>query len=88
MADKDVMPKVDLNILKQNTGRSATDYMKVLEAKNAARVAKLLNIKKKNNLLGSVLALTCVSIYAYSIFKVKQETFLDDFDEPLYESDK
>ncbi|KAI5709916.1 hypothetical protein M8J76_009079 [Diaphorina citri] len=88
MADKDVMPKVDLNVLKEKTGRTATDYMKILELRNLSRVNKLNLVKKRNTLLGSVLAGTVISIYAYSIFKVKQETFLDDFNEPLYESDK
>lgn len=88
MADKDLMPKVDLNVLKEKTGRTATDYMKILELRNLSRVNKLNLVKKRNTLLGSVLAGTVISIYAYSIFKVKQETFLDDFNEPLYESDK
>lgn len=86
MADKDVMPKVDLKDLKEKTGRTAIDYMKILEAKNLARVNKYILIKKRNTLLGSVLAGSVLSIYAYSIFRTKQETFLDDFDEPLYET--
>lgn len=83
MADKDVMPKADLK-----ASQVDTYYMKILESKNLARVNKLNLVKKRNGLLGCVLAGSVLSIYAYSIFKVKQETFLDDFEEPLYETEK
>lgn len=35
--------------------------------------------------LGALLGLGVFSIYGYSMFAVKQEKFLDDFDEPLKE---
>lgn len=58
------------------------DYMKVVENLNLERVQKLKRIKRNNFITGSVLGGFVLGIYAYSIFSVKQEHFLDDFIEP------
>lgn len=57
-------------------------FMQLIEAQNLERIAKLDRIRRRNTLTGWGLAAAVVGIYTYSIFAVKQEKFLDDFDEP------
>ncbi|XP_063707826.1 cytochrome c oxidase assembly factor 3, mitochondrial [Culicoides brevitarsis] len=57
-------------------------YMKLIEAQNLERVRKLEKLKKNNRIVCNALIGTALSIYFYSMYKVKQETFLDDFEEP------
>lgn len=58
-------------------------YMKLIEQKNRERVHKLQQIAKKNRITGLAIGSGVLSVYLYSIFAVKQETFLDDFEEPV-----
>lgn len=57
-------------------------FMKLIESQNLERIAKLERIRKRNTLTGWGLAAVVVGIYTFSMFAVKQERFLDDFDEP------
>ncbi|KAJ8713262.1 hypothetical protein PYW07_013632 [Mythimna separata] len=58
-------------------------YMKLIEQKNRERVNRLQQISKKNRITGLAIGTGVLSVYLYSIFAVKQETFLDDFNEPV-----
>lgn len=58
------------------------DFMKLIENKNLLRVQKLQKLRRRNNLLGGAVGISVVSIYLYSMFAIKQEKFLDDFNEP------
>ncbi|XP_026733344.1 cytochrome c oxidase assembly factor 3, mitochondrial [Trichoplusia ni] len=58
-------------------------YMKLIEEKNRERVLRLQQIAKRNRITGCAIGAGVVSVYLYSIFAVKQETFLDDFNEPV-----
>lgn len=82
MGDSKYNPKVNSNgqdpVLKQ----AELDYMKIIEQKNRERVQKLKQISRKNRITGLAIGAGVLSIYAYSILAVKQETFLDDFEEP------
>lgn len=83
MADNDksdVMPKVDFSKLK-----IAQKYAEILERENRERALKLKNLRSKNLIVGGILCASVLSIYSYSILAVKQETFLDDFEEPVRE---
>uniref|UniRef100_A0A336LLT7 Cytochrome c oxidase assembly factor 3 n=1 Tax=Culicoides sonorensis TaxID=179676 RepID=A0A336LLT7_CULSO len=62
--------------------QSDIDFMKLIESQNLERVKKLQKTRKNNFLVGCILGGTVLSIYMYSMFTVKQETFLDDFEEP------
>ena len=62
--------------------KAELEFMKIIEQKNRERVDKLQAIAKKNRILGATIGAGVVGIYLYSIFAVKQETFLDDFNEP------
>lgn len=57
-------------------------FMKLTEEENLKRVRKLEAIRKRNWMTGWTLGFCVLSIYAYTIFTVKQERFLDDFKEP------
>lgn len=62
--------------------KAELDYMKIIEQKNLERVQKLKQINRRNRFTGLAIGAGVFSIYLYSIFAVKQETFLDDFNEP------
>lgn len=62
--------------------RSELEYIKEIERQNLERVAKLKRIRRNNLITGSLLGVGVLAIYGYSMFAVKQETFLDDFEEP------
>lgn len=78
MGDSDRMPKIDGQKLRP----SAIDYMKFVEKQNLERVEKLKRIRRNNIITGSLIGVGVLSIYFYSMFAVKQERFLDDFEEP------
>jgi hypothetical protein len=52
--------------------------MKILEKQNIDRVTRLKRLRRNNLLTGVALLGGVLSIYAYSIFAVKQEKFLDE----------
>lgn len=62
--------------------QSELDFMKLVEKQNLQRVKKLRLQKTRNNWTGLVIGGTVVAIYLYSMLAVKQERFLDDFNEP------
>ncbi|XP_072753676.1 cytochrome c oxidase assembly factor 3, mitochondrial-like [Anoplolepis gracilipes] len=76
------MPKVDL--LKDAEKLKFTDvvYMKRLESQNLERAKRVQGYRKSNNRLAFALTLGVIGIYSYTIYSVKQEKFLDDFEEP------
>lgn len=49
---------------------------------NAERMSKANMIKARNRLSGVIMAAVVGSIYAYTLFTVKQATFLDELDDP------
>lgn len=76
------MPKVD--ILKDVGKLKSTDvvYMKRMEEQNLQRAIKVHKYRKANNRTAIALGLGVIGIYAYTIYSVKQEKFLDDFEVP------
>lgn len=57
-------------------------FMKLTEQENLKRVKKLDAIRRRNWITGWTLGACVLSIYGYTILTVKQERFLDDFNEP------
>lgn len=57
-------------------------FMKLTEQENLKRVKKLEGIRRRNWMTGWTLAACVLSIYGYTILTIKQEKFLDDFQEP------
>lgn len=78
MSGGDRMPKIDLGKLRQVD----LDFIKQIEKQNFERVQRLKRIRRKNILTGCLIGVGVLSIYGYSIWAVRQESFLDDFDEP------
>ena len=82
MGDNEQMKKVDLVKDKANISRTTIDYMKIVEKENLRRVQELRRIRQRNIRTGLMLGAGVFGIYMYTIFSVRQEKFLDDFDEP------
>ncbi|CAK1586508.1 unnamed protein product [Parnassius mnemosyne] len=83
MGDSDLKSKINNTDSKNPVLKQAElDYMKIIEQKNLERVQKLQQISKRNRITGCAIGAGVFGIYMYSIYAIKQETFLDDFDEP------
>lgn len=78
MSDSNHMPKIDLGKLKQVDLK----FIQQIEKQNFERVQRLKRLRTKNIITGSLIGVAVLSIYGYSIWSVRQESFLDDFDEP------
>lgn len=74
----DRMPKVDLSKL----SASDREFIQRVNRENQERVAKLKRIRRNNLITAGILGSLVVGIYGYTIYAVKQETFLDDFEPP------
>lgn len=74
------------NVKDSNEGPKPTTaqlaFMKLVEQENLKRVQKLEIIRKRNWITGWALGLGVLGIYGYTIATIKQEHFLDDFNEP------
>lgn len=79
--------KVELSGQSRKLSKVEQDFMKFIEKENLARVQKLRKIRRSNLITGGVLAGSVFGIYLYTILSVKQEKFLDDFNEPEKVSD-
>uniref|UniRef100_A0A224YDW1 Cytochrome c oxidase assembly factor 3 n=1 Tax=Rhipicephalus zambeziensis TaxID=60191 RepID=A0A224YDW1_9ACAR len=80
MSGDNVMPKIDVQ--KELSGSAQLNYMKIVERENMERVRRLKRIRHRNLLTGCLLAGGVCGIFAYSVLAVKQEKFLDNFEEP------
>lgn len=78
MSTSNEVPKFD----KTKVGKIELELMKLVEQQNHQRAIKIQALRKKNTLTGALLGAAVLGIYTYSMYAVKQETFLDDFDEP------
>ncbi|XP_040172071.1 cytochrome c oxidase assembly factor 3, mitochondrial [Anopheles arabiensis] len=63
--------------------KAEVDFMRLIEQQNLQRVQKLQRQRRNNKLTGIALGGTVLGIYLYSMLSVKQEKFLDDFEEPV-----
>jgi hypothetical protein len=57
-------------------------YIEKLNAKNKERYLKEKTLKKHYRITGALLISIALSIYGYTMYAIRQEKFLDDFDEP------
>ncbi|XP_011062636.1 PREDICTED: cytochrome c oxidase assembly factor 3, mitochondrial [Acromyrmex echinatior] len=82
LRQNEAMPKVD--VMKDATKLKSIDiiYMKRMEEQNLQRAKTVQKYRKANNRTAIVLSLGVIGIYAYTIYSVKQEKFLDDFKVP------
>ncbi|XP_058832637.1 cytochrome c oxidase assembly factor 3, mitochondrial isoform X3 [Topomyia yanbarensis] len=63
--------------------KTEIDFMRLIEQQNLQRVEKLQRQRRSSRITGLVLGGSVLGIYLYTILSVKQEKFLDDFEEPL-----
>lgn len=86
------MSSKDFKITNPSEGPKLSDaqlaFMKLVEKENKQRVIKLERTRVRNIWTGLALASTVLSIYGYTILSIKQEKFLDDFEEPKKVIDK
>ncbi|XP_076633477.1 cytochrome c oxidase assembly factor 3, mitochondrial-like [Colletes latitarsis] len=76
--ESEFMPKVDHKKLKP----LEILLLKRAEEINYKRAIKYQKTRKNTSILALGLTLGVIGIYSYTIYAVKQETFLDDFNEP------
>lgn len=74
--------EVDEANVKQKLGDIQMAFVKKAESRNKERAKKHVFYRKKDWVIGSTCIAIAISIYAYTIFAMKQETFLDDFEMP------
>nr|XP_037279194.1 cytochrome c oxidase assembly factor 3, mitochondrial-like [Rhipicephalus microplus] len=70
------------DVQKELSGSAQLNYMKIIERENMERVRRLKRIRHRNLMTGFLLAGGVCGIFAYSVLAVKQEKFLDNFEEP------
>lgn len=78
----DFMEKLDL--VKDKNKLKYSDLMYMKQAEEAAIQRALIYKQKRNNcaIAGFALAGLSIGIYLYTIYAVRQETFLNDLNEP------
>jgi hypothetical protein len=82
--------EVDEPHVQEELGRIQMDLVKRAERLNADRANKHRHYRKKDWVIGLLCATVACSIYGYTIYAIKQEKFLDDFEmpDPLDETDR
>ncbi|XP_008556244.1 cytochrome c oxidase assembly factor 3, mitochondrial [Microplitis demolitor] len=80
--DNEEMPKIDLSKGKSKLSTVDRHFMEKLEKLNIERAIRMKGIRRANRYTGCGLFAGVIAIYTYTIFAVKQETFLDDFEIP------
>ena len=78
----DQMSKVDMTKDAVKINQFQLDLMKKVQRQNWERALKLQKVKSKNNRTLGLIGLICGGIYVATLFNVRQETFLDDFNVP------
>ncbi|XP_050431434.1 cytochrome c oxidase assembly factor 3, mitochondrial [Adelges cooleyi] len=81
MAKNDQMPEVDF-VKDGEIDRRLLQQIKFVERQNLVRVTRLNRMRKNARYTGFLLGGIALGIYGFSIYSIKQESFLDDFDEP------
>lgn len=84
MADEGKLPKIDPLQGRQGLHEATRHYINIIEKQNEHRVKQLLAQRRRTRYTGLSLGALVIAIYTYTIFSVKQERFLDDFEEPKF----
>jgi hypothetical protein len=69
---------VDLERDSSQLTQTHLDFMRRIEQENINRVLRMRAIRRRNLITGALLGFGVLSIYGYSIFAVKQESFLEE----------
>ena len=73
---------VDDSKIQATLGKIQMGIIRKAEKEKAERAKSFILLRKKHIKTGIFCASIAIGIYAYTIFAIKQETFLDDFDMP------
>ncbi|KAJ8683667.1 hypothetical protein QAD02_019459 [Eretmocerus hayati] len=87
MADGERMPKFDPAKDSNKLSYVEKEFVKRYEDYNLTRVKEFKKKQVRGRWTAGFLTLGVLSIYSYTIWAIKQENFLDDFDEPEKISD-
>lgn len=85
MSESDRMPKVDFE--KDKVHPYILDQIKIVEKDNFRRLLNWKRIIFSGRVGGIALGGLALSIYGYTMYAVKRETFLDNLDEPSMDED-
>ncbi|XP_059087570.1 uncharacterized protein LOC131883975 [Tigriopus californicus] len=79
-----VMPQVDVDepSVRRQLGPVQMTFVKQAERDNAQRATRHKKFRRKDWYVAAICLSVAAAIYSYTIFAIKQETFLDDFDMP------
>ncbi len=78
------MPQVEVDepSVQKQLGQIQMDYVKKVEKLNLARANEHRRIRRGDWFIGGLCCAIAVGIYAYTIYGMRQETFLEDFELP------
>jgi hypothetical protein len=74
--------EVDVPETQQKLGRIQLDMIRKAEEQNKSRAKRHIRFRKKDWAIGGFCIGLALSIYGYTIWAIKQEKFLDDFEVP------
>lgn len=82
--------EVDEPHVQQQLGRIQMSFVKKAEKRNADRAKRHVHFRRGDWMIAGICVAAAVGIYGYTIFAIKQEKFLDDFDmpDPLQDSER
>jgi len=82
--------EVDEPHVKSQLGHKSMAFVKKAEKMNARRATKHVTFRRKDWIIGGSCFAIAIAIYGYTIYAMKQERFLDDFEmpDPLEESER
>jgi len=74
------MPEIDMSKDFAKLSDTEKHFVKKLEALNLARAKETKSVWKKNRWTAAFFGGLALSIYGYTMYSMRQEHFLDDFD--------
>ncbi len=75
--------EVDEPNVQKQLGRIQMDMIRKAEDANKSRAARHVKYRKKDWYIGGICFAIAITIYSYTIYAIKQEKFLDDFEVPI-----
>lgn len=82
--------EVDEPNVQKELGKIQMNFVKKAERRNADRAKRHVHFRRGDWMIAATCIGVALSIYGYTIYAIKQEKFLDDFEmpDPLDESER
>lgn len=74
--------EVDEEHVKQKLGNIQMEFVRIAERQNAERAQRHKKYRRKDWVIAGSCFTIALTIYGYTMYAIKQEKFLDDFDMP------